>query len=120
MDFVWLLDRCHFVMTDSGGVQEEAPSLGKPVIVMRGKTERTEAVEAGVAKLVGSDRDLIVTEAQKLLADPSTYETMSRPHNPYGDGNAAKRIANHLAGVWMSTKCMRSICDSMRSQRFEG
>ena len=92
-----LLDRCTFVFTDSGGIQEEAPSLGKPVLLMRETTERPEAVEAGTVLLVGSDRQKIVTGAQRLLDDPRVYREMSLAHNPYGDGKAAERIAAIIA-----------------------
>jgi UDP-N-acetylglucosamine 2-epimerase (non-hydrolysing) len=97
--FVWMLDRCSIVLTDSGGVQEEAPSLGKPVLVMREVTERPEAVEAGVAKLVGTDPQLIVSSVQTLLDDPGKYEKMSRAQNPYGDGTSAVQIADILERV---------------------
>jgi UDP-N-acetylglucosamine 2-epimerase (non-hydrolysing) len=90
--FVFLMARSHIILTDSGGVQEEAPSLGKPVLVLRDTTERPEAVEAGTVRLVGTDRDAIVREASKLLDDDSWYDRMSRAHNPYGDGRAAPRI----------------------------
>ena len=94
--FVWLLSRCHFVLTDSGGVQEEAPALGKPVLVMRKKTERPEGVEAGVARLVGTDTESIYLEGQRLLDDPRGYGEMAQAINPYGDGQAARRIADIL------------------------
>lgn len=97
-NFVALLDRCEIVLTDSGGVQEEAPSLGKPVLVMRETTERPEGVTAGTAKLVGTDRARIVTEVFNLLNDPVAYEAMARAHNPFGDGHAAERIAKVVAG----------------------
>jgi UDP-N-acetylglucosamine 2-epimerase (non-hydrolysing) len=84
--------RADIILTDSGGVQEEAPSLGKPVLVMRDTTERPEAVNAGTVKLVGTDSDLIFQEVSKLLDDPLAYEAMSRAHNPYGDGRASSRI----------------------------
>lgn len=96
LPFVFLMNRCHLVLTDSGGVQEEAPSLGKPVLVMRDVTERPEAVEAGTVKLVGTNREKIVTSIQELLDDQDAYERMSRAHNPYGDGEAAPRIASTL------------------------
>jgi UDP-N-acetylglucosamine 2-epimerase (non-hydrolysing) len=96
--FVDLMRRCRLIITDSGGVQEEAPSLGKPVLVLRAKTERPEAVEAGTVKLVGVDEDLIVAEAARLLDDPAEYARMTRIHNPYGDGHACERIARILAG----------------------
>jgi len=91
-DFVWLMSRCRFLLSDSGGVQEEAPSLGKPVLVMRDTTERPEAVDAGTVKLVGTDDDLILRETSKLLDDQAAYDLMSRAHNPYGDGLASQRI----------------------------
>ncbi|MEA3390624.1 non-hydrolyzing UDP-N-acetylglucosamine 2-epimerase [Sphingobium sp. CCH11-B1] len=97
--FVRLLDLCHLVLTDSGGVQEEAPSLGKPVLVMRETTERPEGVAAGTAKLVGTDRALIVGEVLALLDDRAAYDAMARAHNPFGDGKAAERIANVIAGA---------------------
>jgi UDP-N-acetylglucosamine 2-epimerase (non-hydrolysing) len=84
------------VITDSGGVQEEAPSLGKPVLVMRDKTERPEAVAAGTVILVGTDKDKIVSEAKALLENASHYDRMSHLHNPYGDGFASDRIAGFL------------------------
>ena len=84
------------VLTDSGGIQEEAPGLGKPVLVMRDTTERPEALEAGTVKLVGTDRTKIVTELSRLLDDPSTYEKMSKAINPYGDGAACGRIVERL------------------------
>jgi UDP-N-acetylglucosamine 2-epimerase (non-hydrolysing) len=96
--FVRLLDLCHLVLTDSGGVQEEAPSLGKPVLVMRETTERPEGVQAGTAKLVGADRDRIVREVLGLLDDDAAYQAMARAHNPFGDGKAAERIADIIAG----------------------
>lgn len=96
LPFVYLMDRSTLVITDSGGIQEEAPSLGKPVLVMRDTTERPEAVEAGTVKLVGTDRATIVREANRLLNDPVAYESMARAHNPYGDGKAAARIRNIL------------------------
>lgn len=93
-NFVALLDACTFMLTDSGGVQEEAPALGKPVLVMRDTTERPEGVEAGTAKLVGTDKDLIVTTANKLLDDRQFYDAMAKAHNPFGDGKASDRIAD--------------------------
>jgi UDP-N-acetylglucosamine 2-epimerase (non-hydrolysing) len=94
--FVWMMDLSYLVITDSGGVQEEAPSLGKPVLVMRDKTERPEAVEAGTVILVGTDKNKIVAETLSLLEDAERYERMSHLHNPYGDGFAASRIAGFL------------------------
>ncbi|ATW04342.1 UDP-N-acetylglucosamine 2-epimerase (non-hydrolyzing) [Sphingorhabdus sp. YGSMI21] len=93
-NFVSLLNHCHFMMTDSGGVQEEAPALGKPVLVMRDTTERPEGVEAGTAKLVGTDKDVIVTAARRLLDDETHYLAMARAHNPFGDGTASRQIAD--------------------------
>ncbi|KKW92891.1 non-hydrolyzing UDP-N-acetylglucosamine 2-epimerase [Sphingobium chungbukense] len=95
--FVRLLDLCHLVLTDSGGVQEEAPSLGKPVLVMRETTERQEGVAAGTAKLVGTDRAKIVRSVFDLLDDEAAYAAMSRAHNPFGDGQASERIADIIA-----------------------
>jgi len=96
LPFVYLMDRAHLVITDSGGIQEEAPSLGKPVLVMRDVTERPEAVEAGTVRLVGTDTRRIVAEAQRLLDDAKAYRRMSRAHNPYGDGKASRRIVKEL------------------------
>ncbi len=96
--FVRALRRCRFVLTDSGGVQEEAPTFGKPVLVLREKTERPEGVEAGLARLVGTDEERIVAEATRLLEDPSERRRMSEGGNPYGDGRAGARIADALAG----------------------
>jgi UDP-N-acetylglucosamine 2-epimerase (non-hydrolysing) len=96
LPFIYLMDRCDLIITDSGGVQEEAPSLGKPVLVMRETTERPEAVEAGTVKLVGTDRSNIVLEASRLLDDEEAYISMSQAHNPYGDGHAARRIREIL------------------------
>jgi UDP-N-acetylglucosamine 2-epimerase (non-hydrolysing) len=94
--FVRLMDRAHLILTDSGGVQEEAPSLGKPVLVMRGRTERPEGIEAGNVRLVGTERERIVSEAALLLNDGEKYAAMAAAHNPYGDGHAAERIAEAL------------------------
>jgi UDP-N-acetylglucosamine 2-epimerase (non-hydrolysing) len=94
--FVDLMMRSHFILTDSGGVQEEAPSLGKPVLVMREKTERPEAVRAGTVRLVGTEAGTIVREANRLLDDPEHYQQMACRHNPYGDGHACDRIAKVL------------------------
>lgn len=95
-DFIWLMDRCHFVLSDSGGVQEEAPSLGKPVLVMRETTERPEGVEAGTCRLVGTDPAKILREASVLLDDPAEYDRRSQLKNPYGDGKAAQKIVDIL------------------------
>ncbi len=99
LPFVYLMARSHLIVTDSGGVQEEAPSLGKPVLVMRDTTERPEAVEAGTVKLVGTDEEAIVREAATLLDDRNAYERMAQAHNPYGDGKAGGRIAEVLRRV---------------------
>lgn len=96
LPFVWLMQRAHFVITDSGGVQEEAPSLGKPVLVMRNTTERPEAVDAGTVRLVGTDPDKIRAEALRLLNNTQAYDEMARAMNPYGDGKASERIAARL------------------------
>ena len=96
LPFVYLLNRAYIVITDSGGIQEEAPSLGKPVLVMRDVTERPEAVHAGTVKLVGVDSEKIFFETTRLLDDAEEYERMSRAHNPYGDGKSAARIAKIL------------------------
>ncbi|MEA3456193.1 MAG: UDP-N-acetylglucosamine 2-epimerase, partial [Campylobacterota bacterium] len=96
--FIYLMNQSHFIITDSGGVQEEAPSLGKPVLVMRDTTERPEALEAGTVKLVGTDAEKIIVEAQKLLDDNEEYERMSQAHNPYGDGQACSRIIKFIKG----------------------
>jgi UDP-N-acetylglucosamine 2-epimerase (non-hydrolysing) len=102
VSFVYLLSRSHYVLTDSGGVQEEAPALGKPVLVMRNTTERPEGVSAGTALLVGTSPDRITAEALRLLNDRNHYDRMSRAHNPFGDGKASGRIVdileNHVGG----------------------
>jgi UDP-N-acetylglucosamine 2-epimerase (non-hydrolysing) len=90
--FVYLMDRCDIILTDSGGVQEEAPSLGKPVLVMRDTTERPEAVDAGTVKLVGTDKNLIIASVIELLENQQAYAAMADAHNPYGDGTAANQI----------------------------
>jgi len=96
LPFVKLMDASYLILTDSGGIQEEAPSLGKPVLVMRNTTERPEAVESGTVKLVGVDRDKIVQTINSLLTDKKTYKEMSRAHNPYGDGKASEQILKRL------------------------
>jgi UDP-N-acetylglucosamine 2-epimerase (non-hydrolysing) len=96
LPFVWLMDRAWLILTDSGGIQEEAPSLGKPVLVMRDTTERPEAVAAGTVMLVGTDGAKIVSEVNRLLTDEEAWHTMSRAHNPYGDGLACQRIVQAL------------------------
>ncbi len=94
--FIYFMSLSYFIITDSGGVQEEAPSLGKPVLVMRDTTERPEALEAGTVKLVGTDTDKIISEAQMLLDNEDVYKKMSQAHNPYGDGSACEKILNFL------------------------
>lgn len=96
LPFVYLMNRAHIILTDSGGIQEEAPTLGKPVLVLRETTERTEAVSAGTVKLVGTDVDSIVMATNQLLDDPLEYQKMSQYRNPYGDGRSALRIVNYL------------------------
>lgn len=104
VSFVDLMQRSYLILTDSGGIQEEAPSLGKPVLVLREKTERPEAVEAGTSRLVGRSVEKIVREAERLLDDPVEYATRSRIHNPYGDGKASARIADALLAYVAQTK----------------
>ncbi|WP_109806121.1 non-hydrolyzing UDP-N-acetylglucosamine 2-epimerase [Sphingosinithalassobacter portus] len=96
--FIRALDMAHIVLTDSGGVQEEAPALGKPVLVMRETTERPEGVEAGTARLVGTDKDRIISESSTLLDDETAYSAMARAHNPFGDGQASERITRLVVG----------------------
>lgn len=97
LPFVYLMNRSHIILTDSGGIQEEAPSLGKPVLVMRDTTERPEAVDAGTVKLVGTDVAKITSALNELLTNNESYKAMSRAHNPYGDGKACQRICDILA-----------------------
>ncbi len=97
--FVWLMNQSYLIITDSGGVQEEAPSLGKPVLVMRDTTERPEAVDAGTVILVGTDKARIVNQCSDLLSNTERYQKMSALHNPYGDGNACKRIAEYIISL---------------------
>jgi UDP-N-acetylglucosamine 2-epimerase (non-hydrolysing) len=96
---IWLMNKSYFILTDSGGIQEEAPSLGKPVLVMRDVTERKEGIDAGTAKLVGTDKTTIIAESTALMVDNRVYNTMSRAVNPYGDGKASVRIVDLLAEV---------------------
>lgn len=98
-DFIWLMNRSKIIITDSGGVQEEAPSLGKPVLVMRDTTERPEAVDAGTVLLVGTDENLIVDHALNLLKDKDAFNKMSKLHNPYGDGKACERIVEFIKHI---------------------
>ncbi|HTN38281.1 MAG TPA: UDP-N-acetylglucosamine 2-epimerase (non-hydrolyzing) [Arachidicoccus sp.] len=97
--FVWLMEKSYLIITDSGGVQEEAPSLGKPVLLMRDTTERPEAVDIGTVILVGTDKDKIVNETNSLLVNLDFYKSMSALHNPYGDGNACKRIVEFVSNL---------------------
>lgn len=99
LPFVYLMDRSHIILTDSGGIQEEAPSLGKPVLVMRDTTERPEAVEEGTVRLVGTNARKIVREVRRLLDSETEYQAMSRAHNPYGDGQASGRIVKAILGA---------------------
>ncbi|KCY20486.1 UDP-N-acetylglucosamine 2-epimerase, partial [Acinetobacter baumannii 1288284] len=91
-EFIYMMNESYFIITDSGGIQEEAPSLGKPVLVMRDTTERPEAVKAGTVKLVGTDKNILIKEAQTLIDNKVEYEKMAHAHNPYGDGKACYRI----------------------------
>jgi UDP-N-acetylglucosamine 2-epimerase (non-hydrolysing) len=97
--FVWLMNQAYIILTDSGGIQEEAPSLGKPVLVLRDTTERPEAVESGTVILVGTNKELIVKNCNDLLSDTDKYKKMSALHNPYGDGNACQRIVKHIISL---------------------
>jgi UDP-N-acetylglucosamine 2-epimerase (hydrolysing) len=99
---VWLLSRAHLIITDSGGIQEEAPSLGKPLLVTRRVTERPEGVEAGCAQLVGVDTETIISATESLLNDPAEYERMRSADNPYGDGTASARTADALE-EWLAS-----------------
>jgi UDP-N-acetylglucosamine 2-epimerase (non-hydrolysing) len=105
LPFVAMMDRAYLILTDSGGIQEEAPALGKPVLVMRNTTERPEAVDAGSARLVGTSTETIATAVQHLLDDVETYERMSRARNPFGDGRASERIASHLVEMLGEGEC---------------
>ncbi|MDO4890669.1 MAG: UDP-N-acetylglucosamine 2-epimerase, partial [Coriobacteriaceae bacterium] len=99
LDFHNFMARSYLILTDSGGIQEEAPSLGKPVLVMRDTTERPEGLAAGTLKLVGTDEDAIARECLRLIEDEAAYEAMSQASNPYGDGHASKRIAAVIASL---------------------
>jgi UDP-N-acetylglucosamine 2-epimerase (non-hydrolysing) len=107
LPLVHLMRRCILVITDSGGIQEEASGLGKPVLVLRDKTERPEGVEAGTVRLMGTRSEVIVREASRLLDDPATYQQMARAVNPYGDGHAAPRIVKAIAELFFSTSAAR-------------
>ncbi|MEP5321544.1 UDP-N-acetylglucosamine 2-epimerase, partial [Marinobacter alexandrii] len=96
LPFVHLMNKPHIILTDSGGIQEEAPSLGKPVLVMRDTTERPEALDEGTVRLVGTEKNKIVSEANRLLDSKNEYQIMARAHNPYGDGKAASRIVDTI------------------------
>jgi UDP-N-acetylglucosamine 2-epimerase len=96
------MDRAHFILTDSGGLQEEAPSLGKPVLVLREKTERVEVVACGAARLVGTDYDAIVRESVRLMEDDQAYQIMAMAGNPYGDGQASERIADAILAAGLA------------------
>ena len=106
LDFVAMMEASDIVLTDSGGIQEEAPSLGKPVLVMRNTTERPEGISAGTAKLVGAHADTIVMQTSRLLDDKQAYDTMARAHNPYGDGIASGRIAQLIAEAHQHSKIL--------------
>ena len=97
--FIWLMEKSYLIITDSGGIQEEAPSLGKPVLVTRTTTERPEAVEEGTVILVGTDPNRIIEETEKLLSNTDYYTGMSMLHNPYGDGKATERIVNFIEAL---------------------
>lgn len=97
--FVWLMEKSYLILTDSGGIQEEAPSLGKPVLVMRDNTERPEAIASGTVILVGTNINVIVEQTNNLLRDKKKYDSMSLLHNPYGDGNACKKIIDHIMTI---------------------
>jgi UDP-N-acetylglucosamine 2-epimerase (non-hydrolysing) len=101
-EFVALMKRAYLILTDSGGIQEEAPGLGKPVLVMRETTERQEAVEAGTARLVGTSREVIMQETLRLLNDPIAYRAMATARNPFGDGTAAQQIVRHCCAYLKS------------------
>src|SRR6476620_3209572 len=121
--FVALLANCQLALTDSGGVQEEAPSLGKPVLVMRDTTERPEGVIAGTAKLVGADSATIVAEASRLLGDESAYRQMAEAVNPYGDGHAAQRIVSAIGHFFTPSEIVSGLevridSDSVTYSRF--
>ena len=101
-EFVYLMSRCYLILTDSGGIQEEAPAFGKPVLVMRNTTERPEAIDAGTARLVGTDAELIISETEALLEDPACYDAMAQAGSPFGDGQAAQRIAEAVKTFLLS------------------
>lgn len=115
LPFLFLMDRAYFILTDSGGLQEEAPSLGKPVLVMRETTERPEAVAAGTVRLVGTAQDKIVAESQRLLDDRPHYMRMSKAQNPYGDGTAARAISETILSYFFDSKIQQPIWDTTHS-----
>lgn len=115
LPFVYLMTRAHIILTDSGGVQEEAPSLGKPVLVMRETTERPEAVTAGTVRLVGTDVRAIVANVTRLMDDAVAYASMSRAHNPYGDGHASERIRNGVLATCHTAPSPLSALDTSGS-----
>ncbi|WGE62980.1 UDP-N-acetylglucosamine 2-epimerase (non-hydrolyzing) [Actinobacillus equuli subsp. haemolyticus] len=102
LPFVYLMDRAYLILTDSGGIQEEAPALGKPVLVMRETTERPEAIKAGTVRLVGTDTRKIIAEVERLLQDENAYQAMAQAHNPYGDGQACQRIVTAIKQTFYS------------------
>ena len=110
LEFVYLMEKSTVVLTDSGGIQEEAPGLGKPVLVMRDTTERPEALESGTVHLVGTNHDLIVNEVSTLLDDAVVYERMSKAANPYGDGKACSRIVRALNGDLVKDMKFNEMC----------
>jgi UDP-N-acetylglucosamine 2-epimerase len=116
LPFVWLMDQSYLIITDSGGVQEEAPSLGKPVLVTRNTTERPEAVAAGTVRLVGTDPEQLLQETGRLLDDPAAYRAMARAQNPYGDGQAAPRIIKRLLGTSAVSEFTNNQCAQMRGR----
>jgi len=101
--FIWLMNKCYFVLTDSGGVQEEAPSLGKPVLVMRDVTERVEGIKAGTAKLVGTYSERIIKEVDELMTSNDGYKKMANAVNPYGDGRSSQKIIEILRELYKET-----------------
>ena len=97
--FVWLMEKAYLIITDSGGIQEEAPSLGKPVLVIRDKTERPEAIDSGTAILVGTQPEMILSEVKRIITKQEIYNKMANLKNPYGDGKASKKIVNHIMSM---------------------
>jgi UDP-N-acetylglucosamine 2-epimerase len=111
---VWLMQRCHCIYTDSGGIQEEAPSLGKPVLIMRDTTERPEVIELGCARLVGSSTEAIIAAGEELLANPAMYRAMAIVKNPFGDGTASKRIVDALTAAAKPPLCKEPSCSASK------